>query len=46
MTRERIPGKFITIIGNDSDNRLKLGERTFWILDESHNFDLQVVHTV
>ncbi len=29
---ERNPGKFITIIGNDSDNALRLSERAFWIV--------------
>jgi hypothetical protein len=28
---ERNPGKFITIVGNDSDNGLRLAERVFWI---------------
>jgi|GEM_PF-1375338 hypothetical protein len=29
---ERIPGKFITIIGNDSDNGLRVSERAFWMV--------------
>jgi hypothetical protein len=28
---ERVPGKVITIIGNDSDNGLRIAERAFWI---------------
>ena len=28
---ERVPGKFITIIGNDNDNALRVAERAFWM---------------
>jgi hypothetical protein len=28
---ERVPGKVITVMGNDSDNGLRVAERAFWI---------------
>jgi len=40
---ERIPGKVITIIGNDSDNGLGWAERAFWIASGVSEFALGLI---
>ena len=40
---ERIPGKFITIIGNDGDNGLRFFERAFWIASGICEFALGLI---